>query len=162
MADHVIVQVRDAIIARLKAAATAAGTRIYAPHEIDVEDVDTTSPFGVVEIGPDQDERIATGSGADPASPQILEDINLVVFVHCIAKLDGDTEKTALNLRGECEASLLGTAAGLTLGGLVQMVTRVGGSANRDQAIDQEVFNAGVQLEVKIRHLESLPTSFVY
>lgn len=162
MADHVVIQVRDAIITRLKAASTSAGQRVYAPHELEMEDVSTTSPFAVVEIGGDQDTRMGLANGADPAATQILETIALTVFVHCIAKLDGDAEKTAYALRGEIEASLLATSAGLTLGGLVQMIARVAGFASRDQAIEQEVFNAGIQLEVQIVHLEGNPTSFTY
>lgn len=162
MAEHVIIQVRDDIISRIKAASTAASTRVYAPYEVPAEEVSTTSPFVIVEVGDDQDERMAIGSGADPAGPQILEDINLNVLVHCIAKLDGDAEKTAYALRGEIETTLLGTAAGITLGGLVSMLTRVAGFNNRDQAIEQEAYNAGIQLAVKIRHLEGSPTSFTY
>lgn len=162
MADHVIIQVRDALITRIKAAATSASTRVYAPHEVQLEDVNVTSPFAVVEVGDDQDSRMGLANGADPAATETLETMSLTVFVHCIAKLDGDAEKTAYALRGQIEASLLATAAGLTLGGLVQMITRVAGFANRDQAIEQEVFNAGMQLEVQIVHIEGSPTSFTY
>lgn len=162
MADHVIVQSRDAIIARIKAAATSAGSRVYAMHEVPASDVDVTSPFVMVELGDDEDERMALGGGPDPAVPQILEDIRQSYYIHCVAKLDGDAEKAAYNLRGEVEAALLGSTAGLTLGGTVQMLTRTAGFNNRDQAIDQEVFNAGIQVVAQIRHLEGAPTSFTY
>ena len=162
MADHVIIQSRDAIIARIKAASTSASTRVYAVHEVPVDQVEVTSPFVLVEIGDDDDERMAMGGGPDPTIPQILEDIRQSYFIHCIAKLDGDAEKSAYNLRGEVEAALLATTAGLTLSGTVQMLTRVGGFNNRDQAIDQEVFNAAIQVVAQIRHLEGAPTSFTY
>lgn len=162
MAEHVIIQVRDDIISRIKAAATAASTRVYAPYEVPVEEVSTTSPFVIVEVGDDQDTRQAIGSGAAVNGPQILEDIVVSMFVHCIAKLDGDAEKTAYALRGQIETALLGSNAGLTLGGLVLMLTRVAGFNNRDQAIEQEAYSAGMQLAVQIRHLEGSPTSFTY
>lgn len=162
MADHVIVQARDAIIARIKAAVTSAGTRVYAMHEMPADEVDVTSPFVMVEIGDDEAERMALGGGPDPSVPQILEDINQTYFIHCVAKMDGDAEKSAYNLRGEVEAALLGSVAGLTLGGTVQMLRRTGGFNNRDQAIDQEVFNAALQVVAQIRHLEGSPTSFTY
>ena len=162
MADHVVIQVRDAIIARIKAASTSAGTRVYAPHELQAEQAGATSPFAIVEVGDDQDQRQAIGSGADPAGPQILEDMNATVFVHCVAKLDGDAEKTAYALRGEVEAALLASTAGLTLGGLVPMLVRTGGFNNRDQAIEQEAYAASAQFVVQIRHLEGNPTSFTY
>ena len=162
MADHVIIQARDAIITRLKAAATAAGTRVYRTDEWLLGEIETTSPFAVVEIGDDTDEVMAIGGGANPAVPEILEDIVLVVYVHCVAKLDGDAEKTALNLRGQVEASLLGSLAGKTLDGLVFDIRRTGGEVARNQDTDQEVFNARVQLEVVIRHLQGDPTSSSY
>lgn len=162
MANHVIIQVRDAIIARLAAASTSASTRVYRTDEWLIGEIETTSPFVVVEVGGDDDEVMALGSGAAAGSPEILEDINLTIFVHCVAKLDGDAEKTAMNLRGEVEASLLATVAGKTLSGTVLDVRRVGGSVARNQETDQEVFDATVQLEVQIRHLQGSPTSFTY
>ena len=162
MANHVIIQTRDAIVARLAAAGTAASTRVYRTDEWLIGEIETTSPFIVVELGDDADEVMGVGSGAAASAPEILEDIVLVVFVHCVAKLDGDAEKTAMNLRGEVEASLLGSVAGKTLSGTVLDVRRVGGSVARNQETDQEVFDATVQLEVVIRHVQGSPTSFTY
>jgi hypothetical protein len=162
MADHVIIQARDAIITRLKAASTAAGSRVYRVDEYQMGDIDVTSPFVVLELGDDADEVIGVGSGADASAPQILEDIALTVFVHCVAKLDGDAEKTAFNLRGQVEASLLGSLAGKTLGGLVADVRRPAGAVARNQETDQEIFQSTLQLEVLIRHLQGEPTSFTY
>lgn len=162
MADHVIIQVRDAIITRLKAASTAAGTRIYRVDEYQMGDIDATSPFVVLEVGDDADEVMSVNGGADPAVPQILEDIALTVFAHCVAKLDGDAEKTAINLRGQVEASLLGSLAGKTLDGLVADVRRPAGAVARNQETDQEIFQSTLQLEVLIRHVQGSPTSFTY
>lgn len=162
MTDHVIIQTRDAIIARLLAANTAAGTRVYRSDEWLMGQISATSPFSVVELGDDADEVMAVGSGASATVPEILEDIIATFFVHCVAKLDGDAEKVAMNLRGDVEASLLGSLAGKTLSGTVVDVRRVGGSVSRNQETDQEVFDATLQLEVQIRHLQGLPTSFSY
>ncbi len=162
MADHVIIQVRDAIITRLKAAGTSAGTRIYRIDEWLSTEIGASFPFAVVELGGDTDETMGIGSGADPSGPAILEDMNVTVLVHAIAKLDGDAEKTAFNLRGEIEASLFGSVAGKTLGGLVVDIRRPGGAVSRNQEIEQEVFSSSLQLEVQIRHLQGNPTSFTY
>lgn len=162
MANHVVIQVRDAIVSRLAAAATAAGSRVYRTDQWLLGEIEDTSPFIVVEVGGDDAEVMALGSGAASSAPQILEDLNLTVFIHCVAKLDGDAEKVAVNLRGEVEASLLGSLAGKTLGGLVVDVRRPGGSAVRNQEIEQEVFGSVLQLEVQIRHLQGEPTSFTY
>lgn len=161
MTDHVIIQTRDEIISRLKLAATAAADRIFRWDEVPPQEVAAeNSPFIVVQVGDDTDERMAINGS--PAEPMILEDINVTVFIHCVAKADGDAEKISMNLRGDVEAALLGTAAGLTLGGKVLMITRVAAANNRDEALDQGAYNEALQLEVKIRHLEAQPTSFTY
>lgn len=159
MSDHVIIQARDSLIALLKAAATAAATRVYRWDEVLVTEIDSgNSPLIIVLLGDETDERMAVnGSASDPA---ILEDINKTIFVHCVVKMDGDAEKAAVNLRGQAEAAVLGTVAGLTLGGKALMVTRVAAANNRDEALDQGAYNEVLQLEVKIRHLEGQPTSF--
>lgn len=161
MTDHVIIQVRDELISRLKAGVSSVSSRVYRKDEIQSEEMPAeNAPALIVWLGDDSDERIGV-NGADSA-PAILEDINLTIFVACMTKADGDTEKTAYNMRSEVETTLLGSDAGLTLGGKVAMITRVAGSNNRDDTPDQGAYNAVLQIEAKIRHLEGLPTSFVY
>lgn len=162
MTDHVIIQVRDDIITRLKAGVTSVSSRVYRKDEIQPEEIDATnSPALVVWLGDDVDERMGMNASSS-GIPSILEEINQTLFVGCLAKADGDVEKTTYNLRADVETTLLGTDAGLTLGGKVVMLTRVAGANNRDDAPDQGAYNALLQFEVKIRHLEGLPTSFVY
>lgn len=162
MTDHVIIQVRDEVITRLKAGVTSVSNRVYLKHEVpQPEELDAAlSPALVVWLGDDADERIAVNG--DSNAPAILEDINLVFFVSCLVKADGDIEKTAYNLRGEVEATLLGSNAALTLGAKVSMLTRVSGVNNRDDSPDQGAYNAQLQFEAKITHLEGQPTSFTY
>lgn len=163
MADHVIIQARDALITRLKAGVSAVSGRVYRsdeapqPDEVDESRV----PFLVVQLGGDSDEPIGI-NGASGSDPELLEDINQVMYVHHVVKQDGDAEKAAYNLRRDTETALLATAAGLRLDGMVQMVMRVAGSNNRDDDIDQGAYDATVQLEVKIRHLQGRPDSFTF
>jgi hypothetical protein len=82
--------------------------------------------------------------------------------VHCIVKMSGDAEKTAYNLRGDVEATLLATVAGRTLDGKVTDIVRVAAGNNRDEATDLGVYSSALQLEVQIRHLDGQPTSFSY
>lgn len=163
MADHVIIQIRDELIARLKVGVASVSNRVYRPDEAPQpgEVDDTRIPYLMVQVGDDGDERMGM-NGASGINPQLLEDINQAFFVHCVVKQDGDAEKAAYNLRRDLEQTLLATADALTLGGKAQMTTRVGGSNNRDDAIDQAAYAAVVQLEVKIRHLEGNPDSFTY
>lgn len=162
MTDHVIIQVRDEVITRLKAGVASVSNRVYLKHEVpQPEELDATlSPALIVWLGDDSDERIGVNGASN--APSVLEDINLVFYVACLAKADGDVEKTAYNLRSEVETTLLGSDAALTLGGKVSMLTRVSGANNRDDAPDQGAYNALLQFEAKITHLEGQPTSFIY
>ncbi len=163
MADHVIIQVRDDVIARLKAAVTAVSSRVYRPDEAPQPDEvdDSRVPYLMVRVGDDSDDPMGV-NGGDGSAPQLLESINLVLYVYCAVKQDGDAEKAAYNLRRDVETALLGTVAGLTLGGKAQLVKRVAGANNRDDAIDQGAYSAALQFEVQIVHLQGLPDSFTY
>lgn len=163
MADHVIVQVRDALVAWLKANVTSVSGRVFLPHEAPVpgEVDDTNTPYLMVRIGDDSGERIGDNGAAAPALA-ILEDLTVVFFVYCVTKLDGDTEQAAYNLRRDVEQALFSTVQGATLGGLVPLIRRPAAANNRDDAIDQGAYGVGIQLEVPIRHLEGAPDSFSY
>jgi hypothetical protein len=162
MTDHVIIQVRDAVITRLTAASTAAGTRVYKAGDVDVEQIGETVPFLLVRVGQSPRERMAIGSGSDSAAPQVLEDIYLALMVHCVTKMDGDSEKVAYNLAGEVDVSLLATMAGKTLSGLVFDITPVSLDPDQNQFADQQAYQVLAEYRVIIRHLEGAPTSFTY
>ena len=158
MADHVVIQVRDAVISRLSTAVTAVSGRVYRMSQ-EVTDADAC-PFLRVRVGPDNCERMAMNGGSN--QPLILEDINLALFVHCVVKQDDDPEKEAYALRSAVETSLLGSNAGLTLSNTVVDTIRLGGSPEQDDTLDVEAYSLVLQLEIKIRHLESQPESFTY
>lgn len=161
MTDHVVIQVRDEVVSRLKAGVAAVSDRVYLMHEVPPEEIDASnSPFLVVQVGDDGAELIGV-NGASSA-PAVLEDLNLALFVHCVVKMDGDAEKTAYGLRADAETALLATDDALTLGGKVVTLTRVAAANNRDEALDQGAYAVALQLEAKIRHLEGSPTSFTY
>jgi hypothetical protein len=104
--DHVVIQARDALVARLKDQVASVGERVYLMHEVPPEEVSSdNSPFIVVQLGDDQDERAGMNNNGDV--PDILEDIKLSIFVHCVVKMDGDAEQAAYNLRAEVETALL-------------------------------------------------------
>lgn len=161
MTSHVVIQARDALVARLKDRVDAVGERVYLSHEVPVEEVSAeNSPFIVVQLGDEQDERVGMNNNGD--TPDILEDLKISIFVHCVVKMDGDAELEAYNVRSEVETALLSTNAGLTLDGTAFMLTRVAAANNRDEALDQGAYNVVLQLEAWIRHLERNPTSFAY
>lgn len=158
MADHVIVQVRDALITRLKAQVSAVSNRVFRMDE-EPTDLDQC-PYLMVQLGADNDERMGVnGSASDPS---ILEDINQTIFIHCVVKAAGDMEAAAYNLRRDVETALLATAAGLNLDGKVAMTTRVGAQPEQDSEGELEAYAVALQFEFKIRHLEGSPDSFVY
>jgi hypothetical protein len=161
MTDHVVIQTRDALVARLKDQVASVGERVYLMHEVPPEEVSSDyTPFIVVRLGDDQDERAGMNNNGDV--PDILEDIKLAIFVDCVTKMDGDAEQAAYNLRAEVETALFSTNAGITLDGTAFMLTRVAAANNRDDAPDQGAYNVVLQLEAWIRHLERSPTSFSY
>lgn len=163
MGDHVIIQVRDDVISRLKTAVPDVSNRVYRPDEAPQpgEVDDSRVPYLMVRVGDDSDEMMGV-NGASGTDPQILEAINLVLYVYCAVKQDGDAEKAAYNLRRDVESAFLATADGLSLGGKVQNVSRVAGANNRDDAIDQGAYSAALQFQIQIVHLQGQPDSFTY
>lgn len=160
MTDHVIIQVRDDLVTRLKAGVTSVEERVYLGHEVPAEEVRAEdSPFVVVTLGDDAAEIVGVNGGV---SPSILEDINATYFVHCVAKMDGDAELAAYAVRAEVETTLFSTVDGLQLGGKVVRIVRVAAANNRDEAGDLGAYNVALQIEAKIRHLESAPTTLGY
>ena len=158
MADHVIIQVRDAVITKLQAGVSAVSNRVY---RADQEPTDAGScPFLMVELGADGDERIGVNGGT--TAPANLEQIALTIIVHCVVKQDGDAEAAAYNLRRDVETSLLGTIAALTLDGKIQMTTRLSGDPQQNTLGDQEAYKVALQFQMLIYHLESSPDSFTY
>jgi hypothetical protein len=162
MADHVIIQARDQLITLLKAGVAAVSGRVYRPDEAPKpgEVDETRTPYLMVQVGDDSDEPLGINGGA--GEPQLLESINQAFFVHAVVKQDGDAERAAYNLRRDVESTLLATANALTLGGRIQMLTRLAGANNRDDAIDQGAYAAVVQLQARIFHLQGSPDSFTY
>jgi len=159
MPDHVIIQVRDAVIARLKTAATVAGNNVFRKDEEPQDD--TLCPFIMVECGGDTAERDSL-NGGNGATPSILEMLDASTIIHCVVKQSGDAEQAAYNLRGQVEAALLGSAAALTLDGKVQMTTRRAAQPRQDVLGDLESYAVALQFQHNIWHLESQPTSFGY
>lgn len=158
MANHVIIQVRDAVITKLQSGVNAVSNRVYRKDE---EPTDSGScPFLMVELGSDVDERIGINGGT--TAPANLEQIALTIIVHCVVKQDGDAEAAAYNLRRDVETSLLGTIAALTLDGKIQMTTRLAGDPAQDSVGDQEAYKVALQFQMLIYHLESSPDSFTY
>lgn len=161
MSDHVIIQARDALIAILKEEVDSVAERVYKAGEVPQEELSAErSPFIVVQLGGDQDERISMNNGS--AAPDILEDVKATIFVHCVVKMDGDAELAAYNVRSEVETALLSTNNGLTLGGAAVMISRVAADNNRDEALDQGAYNVALQFEVLIQHPEGRPTSLTF
>jgi hypothetical protein len=162
MANHVIIQVRDALIAKLKAGVPGVSNRVYKFGEVQFEEVDeNNSPFILVQLADDSAEIMAVNSVGGGALA-ILEDLKPTIFVHCIVKMSGDAEAAAYNVRGDVEATLLATTAGRTLDGKVTDIVRVAAGNNRDEASDLGVYSSALQLEVQIRHIDGQPTSFSY
>lgn len=162
MADHVIIQARDAIITKLKAGVSAVSNRVYKFGEVEFESVDeANSPFILVQLGDDTEEIVGINS-ADSSVLDVLEDMRPTIFVHCIAKQSGDAEATAYNLRRDVESTLFATQAARTLDGKVQGVYRIAAANNREDALDLGAYSSVLQLEVHIRHLDRLPDSFTY
>lgn len=162
MTDHVVIQVRDAVIARLAVASTAAGARVYKVADVEVGQVGATVPFLLVVVGTAPRERMGVGNGPDPLAPQILEDVALDLVVHCVTKMNGDAEKVAWNLAGEVDASLLATVAGKTLSGLVFDTAPVSWAPQQSQFADLEAYEVEATYRITIRHIEGAPTSASY
>lgn len=161
--SHVLIQVRDEVITRLKAGVPSVANRVYRYDEVPPEEIpEDLLPAVVVWLGDDHAERVGENGDGDPTVPSILEDITQVIYIACAVKTTSDPEKTAYDIRSEVETTLLGTSAGLTLGGRVVMLSRVAGSNNRDDALEIGAYNVQLQLEALVRHLERLPTSFTY
>lgn len=153
MADHVIIQVRDAVITKLKAGVTAVTNRVYTSDQEPVDD--SLVPFLMVELQDDSAERISVGGFGN-----LLEDVQASVIVHCVVKALGDVEQAAYNLRRDVETTLLSTTAGATLDGKIVNTQRLGGSPTRRSNGDYEGYAIALQFVMTIRHLESNADSF--
>jgi hypothetical protein len=88
-----------------------------------------------------------------------LEDVGPVFLVHIVVKQKGDYEQAAFLIRSEVETALLGTKEAKTLDGLVQWLRRVGGAPEREERADRPAYKLTLQLQAKLRHLESRPDS---
>lgn len=163
MANHVIIQTRDAIIARLVAGVSAVSSRVY---KRDSEAVDASKcPHLVVEIG-DFSSPAESGSlnGGDATTPRILQDTLVVFLVRCVVQQvqDADAEDAAFDLVTAVESTLMGTIAGKTLGGTIVDLHRLGGSPAQDSGGELETYSVVLQFQAWLRHLQGTPDSFTY
>lgn len=150
MADHVVIQIRDALKAKITGLATT-GANVFLHSEQD----QATVPCVLVEYADDSDERVSIGVPA-------IEDLNTTFWLHILVKQIGDFEKAAFAIRKEIEQAILGSIAGLTLDGSLQLLTRAAAQKGEDQLLDKPVYRLSLQIAAKIRHKESLPDSLVY
>jgi hypothetical protein len=150
MADHVVIQVRDALKAKVTGLATC-GANVF----LHSEQAQATLPCTLVEYSDEGDERQSIGLPA-------IEDLDVSFWLHILVKQTGDFEKAAFTIRKEIETALQSTVAGLTLDGKVQKLDRVGAQKGEDQLLDKPCYRLSLQYQIKIRHLESQPDSLVY
>lgn len=150
MAEHVVIQIRDALKAKVTGLTTC-GANVF----LHSEQAQATLPCILVEYSDDGDERASIGLPA-------IEDINAAYYLHILVKQTGDYEKTAFTVRKEIETALQSTIAGLTLDGKVQKLDRPGAQKGEDMLGDKPCYRLSMQYQIKIRHLESLPDSLVY
>lgn len=163
MSSHLIIQVRDAVIAKLRAGVSAVESRVYRFGEVRTDEVDEAScPYIVVQVGDDFATVQGVNGAPDTAAPQVLEEDVVTLFLHCCVKQTGDAEAAAYNLRRDVELVLFGSNANRTLDGTVNTIRRTAGTNNRDEATDLGVYSSVMQLEVPIWHLDSQPASFTY
>lgn len=163
MANHVIIQTRDAIISRLVAGVSAVSGRVY---KRDSDPVDAARcPHLVVEIG-DFSSPAESGSlsGGDPTTPRILQDTLVVFLIRCVVSQvqDADAEDAAFDLVTAVEQTLMGTIAGKTLGGTIVDLHRLGGSVEQDSDGELETYSVVLQFQAWLRHLQGTPDNFSY
>lgn len=153
MADHVIIQVRDAVIAKLKTGVTLVTNRVFTTDEEPQDDA--SLPFVMVELMEDSAERLSIGGFGT-----ILEDLTHTMMIHCVVKALGDVEQAAFAIRAQVESTLLGSTAGATLDGKVPNTRRTGASTTRRSNGEYEGYCVALQFEFTIRHLEHNADSF--
>lgn len=149
MADHVVIQVRDAIIAALQGQGSGlSSANVFAskgrPKDISIV------PYLYVEYEDDQAERESLGF---PSLEQLETTYSIVIVV----AQTGDYEKAAFLLRNQVELALLGTVSAMTLGGKVQLMTRTQARKEVDETATKPVYSLTLTVVARIRHQESLP-----
>jgi hypothetical protein len=117
-----------------------------------VPDSEAVLPCVAIEYQDDSSEPIGLGFPGPT-------DTGAVYIIHCVVKQKGDCEKAAFQVRKEVELALFGTAQAKTLNGLVQWVRGVGGDSDRSDKLNLPGYSARLQVQAKIRHLESRPDS---
>lgn len=150
MSDHVIIQVRDAILARIKGLfTTGPNALLYTETELP----ETLLPCVMIQYQEDSTEPISLGYPA-------LVDVGPVFLLHCVVKQKDDFEQAAFLVRSEVEAALFGTAEAKSLGGLVQWIRCVAAEGDRHEAAEIPAYRLTLQVQARLRHLESRPDSF--
>jgi hypothetical protein len=149
MADHLIIQVRDAILAQITGLTT---TGAHAFLLTEVPEDESVLPCVAIEYQDDTSEPIGLGFPGPT-------NLGAVYIIHCVVKQKGDSEKAAFLVRKEVEAALFGTALAKTLNGLVLWIRAVGGDSDRSEKLNVPGYSARLQVQAMIRHLESRPDS---
>lgn len=153
MADHVIQQVRDAIVAALSAPplADCGNVFLYRDRPQDV----SKTPFIYVQTGDDNDSDEAIGYPT-------LEDLVTAYTVSIVVNQTGDYEAKALTIRKQVEQVLFPVAAPNTLGGKVLRLQRTSGRPEQDDTGAKPVYVIHLNVVAQIRHLSTQPDSFIY
>ena len=162
MANHIVIQTRDAIIARLQAAVTAVSSRVY---KRDSEPTDKSlCPYIVVEVGSGSAlaEDTAHNGGTDPTLPNVMQDLRASYTIRCVVQQDSDAEAAAFLIFSAVCTALLGTVAAKTLSGTVVDVHGGSFDVEQDANVELETYAVIAPFDVWIRYLQRTPDSFNY
>lgn len=152
MANHIIQQVRDDLLARITGLATT-GANAFLFNQIPQDE--TKVPFLYIRTLDDQDERVSLGYPC-------VEEMRLNFEIAIVVYSNGDYEAIALNIRKQVEVALFGSIAAVTLGGKIVLLTRSSAQVDEDETGGKPTYVIRLQLTAQVRHLESQPDSFVY
>ena len=152
MADHIAMQIRDALVAQIATVSSLAG-RVYFDENIPLQSADLPQ----AQIRYEQDDAQVASLGWPS-----LEELAMQFAVDLLATDITDAEKIAHNLRRDVEAVLLGSVAGKTLNGKAIQIMRTGVVGTYSTIGDMRVYQLEIKLQIDVRHLESQPDSFIY
>ena len=154
MANHVIQQVRDDILARItNLTTTGARAYLYKDRPQDPSKV----PFLYLQTGADSPDQSSGSLGF----PQ-LEDLLIDFEVTIVCFQTGDYEAQALTIRKEIETALLGTVDAKTLSGKVLWLKRTNCQPDQDDTGGKPCYALRLTITGRLRHLETQPDSFTY
>lgn len=153
MANHVIQQVRDALMAALTVPplVDCANVFLYRDRPQDV----SKTPFIYIQTGADNDTDQSIGYPT-------LEDINVTLTVSIVVNQTGDYEAKALTIRKQIENVLYPATVPNTLGNIVLRLQRISGTPDQDDSGAKPTYAIHLDVLAQIRHRSNQPDSFIY